>query len=123
LTEEDIVRLHTRYVTERDAQSLAKVQEQLQTLLDEIARRRRRRVARRAISAEISRPASDSSRDRPRVGSKKSWPSLVSMAGAMQSATHALSSKLEASAKEVDSLTDQLGRAQIEALRRSADGP
>jgi len=117
LTEEDVSRLHTLYVLDRDAQSIARLQAQLQTLLSEIARST---VAAGTEASDFSRNLEACKAElvagEGEGGLERVVASLMSMTSEMQTATNALSRQLEASAKQVDSLTDQLGRAQSEAL-------
>ncbi len=117
LSEEDAYRLYARHISERDAAVLEILQRRLQTLLETTAQ-------------EVATACEDSGRFRQSLQQGRSDLTndvnagavrevigrLLSEALRMEAATQTLTEKLEASTRDVLSLTKQLNEAHTEAL-------
>ena len=118
LTEDEVYRLHSQFIVARDIAALERLQEQLRTLLTETARTAASAGAEAGQfgnalehhKAQLEGTATT----RDEVG--KVVAELLDETVRIQAATHVLSQRLEASAEQVNSLTDKLERAQTEAL-------
>jgi diguanylate cyclase len=117
ITDDDVNRLHAQYIAARDLDALERVQEQLRTLLKETARTAATAGAEAdqfgtALEQRRAQLVDATSND----GVGRVVAELLNETVRIQAATQALSQRLEASAEEVNTLTDRLERAQNEAL-------
>lgn len=117
LTEEEVYRLHARFISARDAQMLEHLQQQLRQLLEDTAETA-------ALAGE------DTGRFRQRLEQGRSElteavnlqgmhyviTQLVGDTARMQASARAVSQRLEASAREVTALKEQLQQSRTEAL-------
>ncbi|HLS82856.1 MAG TPA: GGDEF domain-containing protein [Steroidobacter sp.] len=117
LTDEDAWRLHAQYVIARDEEVVERMQRQLQVLLDD--------TTRIAVSAGVEATQFTQTLQLHRSQLLQSAPvellqsivaDLVADAERMRSTTTELAEQLEGSVREVRKLTEQLERAQQEAL-------
>lgn len=123
LTEMDVWRLYAQYIAARDIESFERLQLQLRTLLED--------TAQSAASASVQANEFGQSLEghakvlaQP-MDAEKVREVVVDMLEStqkMQAVTTELSAKLQASTKEVNSLTESLRRAQSEALLDSLTG-
>ncbi len=123
LTEQDVWRLYAQHIAARDIEAFERLQLQLRTLLEE--------TANSAASASVKATEfGDSLQSHARVLSEPADPERIRSIVAdilqdtqkMQAVTVELSAKLQASTKEVNTLTESLRRAQSEALLDSLTG-
>ena len=117
LTDDEVYRLHARYISARDIEILERLQQQLRTLLEEAAH------AAAAAGEESGQYARNLEESHTRIGEATSLESvhqiiaqLLNETRAMQISTRALSQQLEQRAHEVAALTEQLEHVQSEAL-------
>jgi diguanylate cyclase len=117
LDEEAVRRLHAQHIVARDIEALEKLQTQLRALLAETAKT----AATAGVEAGQFGTALEDGKAQlgaaaGEEGVGRVVADLLKETARMQATTHALTEKLEASAREVTSLSDRLERAQTEAL-------
>ncbi len=117
LSETDVFELHARFIVSRDMQRLELLQQKLRTLLEEAAQ------ATLATSADTGRYGVLLEQSQARLsavtaleGVQALVSELLTETARVQAATHAVTQKLEGKAQEVGLLSEQLQRAQSEAL-------
>lgn len=117
LTDDEVYRLHAQHIVARDVEALERLQDQLRILLAETARTAADAGAEAgqfgdALEHHKAQLADASGNEK--VGDVVA--ELLSETVRIQAATRVLSERLEASAEQVNTLTDRLERAQTEAL-------
>jgi diguanylate cyclase len=117
LTEEDVYRLHARHIYMRDVKMLESLQQRLRNLLEDTAQAA---VTAGQSTGRYSRALRRSHSDLNAASSLEAMRHIVDQllgeTVRMEFSTQALAEKLEARGKEVSVLTEQLERAQTEAL-------
>lgn len=123
LTEMDVWRLYAQYIAARDIESFERLQLQLRNLLEETAQSAASASVQASefgqsleSHAKILAEPMDAEKIRGVVED------MLESTAKMQVVTTELSAKLQASTKEVNSLTESLRRAQSEALLDSLTG-
>jgi diguanylate cyclase len=117
LDEADVRRLHAQHIVARDVEALEQLQTQLRALLAETAKT----AAKAGVEAGQFGTALEDSKAQLGTAARGEGvgaviAGLLNETARMQATTHALTEKLEASAREVTTLSDRLERAQTEAL-------
>ncbi len=117
LSEEDAYRLYAQHISDRDAAVLDNLQQRLELLLTDTAQTVsgvKEDSGRFRQNLQMSR--SDLKEDATVAALREVVCRLLSEALRMEAATQAFSEKLDARAQEVRTLTEQLRRAQTEAV-------
>jgi diguanylate cyclase len=123
LGEDDVADLHARFIIGRDIEILERLQQKLRNLLEDAAH------TAAAVGEDTGQYGVRLKESRNRLHGAASLDSVQGIIGAlleettrMQSATQAVSEKLEARAQEVGQLTQQLEQAQTEAMLDALTG-
>jgi diguanylate cyclase len=117
LTEDDVYALHSRHIVARDMENLERLQQKLRTLLEEAVQ------AMAAASDGTGQFGVTLEQTRSQLSGPLAFERVQSVIGElvaetarMQAATRSASERLEANVQQVGVLTEQLERAQSEAL-------
>lgn len=117
LTEDDVYRLYTHHVSEREAAVLEHLQQRLQSLLDDTAQTFSSAGEDTGhFSRALRESRSDLAEETTVAKVQQVISRLLSEALRMETMTQILAEKLEGRTEEVKALTTQLQRAQAEAL-------
>ncbi len=117
LTEDEVHALHTRFIVSRVVDRMEQLQQKLRTLLEEVSRTATE-ASEKTGQFEIVLESSRNRLAQPAAleNVRSIVGELVSETAKMHAATQTVSERLEAKALEVGALTEQLERAQSEAL-------
>jgi diguanylate cyclase len=117
LTEDDVYALHSRHIVARDMENLERLQQKLRTLLEDAVQ------AMAAASDGTGQFGVTLEQTRSQLSGPLAFERVQSVIGElvaetarMQAATRSASERLEANVQQVGVLTEQLERAQSEAL-------
>ena len=117
LTDEEVYRLYDRHVSERDAAVLDHLQQRLQSLLDDTVQTFNSAGEDTGhFSRALRESRSDLAEDSTVSKVQQVISRLLSEALRMETMTQVLAEKLDGSTREVRALTEQLQRAQTEAV-------
>lgn len=123
LSEDEVYELHARYIVARDMERLERLQQKLRDLLEEAAQTTASAgedTGKFEVLLESSRSRLGESPTLEKVHLVVN--ELLTETARMQAATQAVSEKLEAKAQEVGVLTEQLEKAQTEAIKDPLTG-
>jgi len=117
LAEDEVYALHTRFIVSRVVERMEELQQKLRTLLEEVARTATE-ASEKTGQFEIVLENSRNKLSQPAAleNVRSIVGELVSETAKMHAATQTVAERLEAKAQEVGALTEQLERAQSEAL-------
>ena len=117
LSDDEVYRLYARHVSERDAAVLDHLQQRLQDLLDDTARTINSAGEDSGhFTRTLRESRSDLEQEATAAKIQQVISRLLSEALRMETMTQILSEKLDGSTREVRALTEQLQRAQTEAV-------